>query len=268
MKNTTYNITDKKQAVINELKTQVLDAKYEVEQCQAIVNSLAEKANKFQIFLTSSEASKKQAQNNLSLIEEVLAAAKDVESKSNITLSEIKKAKDKMDTTASSMNSVLNKLIYSAEVINKLHTLLFRKKAINPLISVELIRAITTSATDANNAVALALVALKSSFTSQSSIIESDGIANLEYNESVRLVSCIKDVSNALEEETVTEYLIYNQLQEAYNNAKEKNEKALKASQITIKQLEEVESNLNKTEAKLSSLQAGLSAANAAALAS
>ena len=60
MKNTTYNITEVKQAAINELTRQVLDAKYEVEQYQSIVNSLEEKASKFQLFLVSSEESMKQ----------------------------------------------------------------------------------------------------------------------------------------------------------------------------------------------------------------
>ncbi|MDO6595314.1 hypothetical protein Q4512_00215 [Oceanihabitans sp. 2_MG-2023] len=268
MKNSIYNINEKKQAAINELTTQVFDAQYEVEQCQTIVSSLREKASKFQGFLTSSEEIKKQAQNNLLLIEQILAAAKDLESKSNIALSETITANDGIDKMASSMKTVVNKLIYSAEVIKKLHTLIIRNKAKNPLISNELINRIITSEKDATNAVTLALVALTSSSNSQSSIMESNGIANLENQESINLVSNIKAISNSQEDAMNAQSLIYSQLQKAYKKAKEENIKAIKVSQITINQLDEAISNLNKAEVKLHSLQAGLSAANAAYLGS
>lgn len=268
MKNTTYNITEVKQAAINELTRQVLDAKYEVEQYQSIVNSLEEKASKFQLFLVSSEESMKQTQNNLTLIEEILVAAKDLESRSNIALGEIHTANNRMDKMVSSLNDVVNELIYIAQVVSMLHTLIVRKKASNPLISDEVINKIITSEKDANNAVSLALVALESSFTAQSSIIESKGIATLEYKESVSLVSNIKAISSSSDEKILSETLIYNQLQKAYKNAKENNEKAIKASQITIKQLAEAVSKFNKAEAKLNSFQSGLSAANAATLGS
>ncbi len=78
-------------------------------------------------------------------------------------------AKGQTVQVAENINSVINKLIYSAESINKLANLVVRKKAQNPLISDELVSMITTAGTDANNAVAVTLVALKSAFGGTSS---------------------------------------------------------------------------------------------------
>ena len=150
-------ITEEKKADLNALIIQVQDAQYIVDQNQAIVASLTEKLNNFQNFLAIADAKRTQALNNKNIVIQLVQSSKDLQSNSQIAFNEIVAADGKTKSLATKISDVMNKLIYSAEVINKLASFVIRKKALNPLISDELISVLTTAGTDANNAVALTL---------------------------------------------------------------------------------------------------------------
>ncbi|MGG8496997.1 hypothetical protein ACQY1Q_11300 [Tenacibaculum sp. TC6] len=294
-----YGITEKKKSELDALTNQVLYAQEDVEQLQAIVNSLTAKSQALQTQLTVVQANKDTALSNKELLETVIDNVTDLLINSQITFDRVVYSDTRIKVVSESINDVMNKLIYSAEVVNKLSNLIIRKKAQNPLISDELVAMVTNAGTDANNAVALTLTALNSVFVSQSTTIQSEGTMSLEFLYAIKLYEFItgEDLSTLAEEETPDKMLsiidkirlnkkanlllevetviqdkqkasIKELINEAYTIAVYRYNQILIASNDAIKQLSEAEIALNKETVKLNSLQAGLSAANAAALAS
>ena len=271
-----YDITERKKAELDFLTIQVLDVQHQVEQYQAMVTSLTEKSDKFQAFLATAEQKRDQSRSNKDLLDEVVQAAKDLQKESSVAYGEMATAKSKVMVVTGEMRQLIDDLIYSAEVINKLSNILIRKKDKNPLISDELMTVMDTAGKDANTAVALTLVALKSAFASQASNLESEAAGALEYKQSVKLYDVLTgkytsfNASNPKEQQRVPKqvFSLKALIDMAYARAKQDYLDAQKAEQITVKQLDDANSLLNKSQIQLASLQAGLAAANAAALAS
>lgn len=263
-----YGITEKKKQELDTLTKEVQDAQGEVEQLQSIVDSLTDKSNKLQTQLTDADNNKAQALSNKDLLEEVIDNAADLTNNSRITLDSVVLASSKIKTVATDINTVINKLIYSAEVVNKLANLVIRKKAVNPLISDELITMITTAGTDANNAVALTLTALKSVFTAQATTLEGEAAMSLEYLQVVKLYEFITGKEADGIKNEIPKVNINILICDAYEVAKSLYDQALIASKDTTRQLNLAKSQLSAAQVNLSSLEAGLAAAQAAALSS
>ena len=274
-----YGITERKKQELDQLKQQVTDVQGTVDQYQAIVDSLTAKSNKLTAQLSAAEASKAQALSNKDLLDTMVNDAKDLQNNSEITFDAIVLADAKIKTVAEEIKTTINNLIYSAEVINKLANLVIRKKASNPLISDELVTMVTTAGTDANNAVALTLVALQSVFSAQATSLESEAAMALQLLQATKLyefmigeeVDGIQN-NNIPSAETPTDpkttYTIQSLLDYAYTVTSTMYDEALTASKDTINQLNDSQSKLSDAQVQLASLQAGLAAANAAALAS
>lgn len=274
MSSNKYDITARKKAEINALSIKVLDAKYDVEQFQAIVTSLNEKALKYQSFLATAEAKRDKARNNKSILDQLIKDAEGLLASSKIMLDEVVEANTETITLASEVKTVLDDLIYCAELINKLSNIIIRKKSENPLISDELVTMIGTAGKDADNAVALTLVALKSVFTAQASTIESEAASTLEYKQSIKFLALLTghyaktDELDMADKQNDKDNSLQGLLNAAYNSAKQECLDTEKANQITLNQLSEATNQLNKAQIKLNSLSFGLAAAEAAALAS
>jgi len=258
-----YGVTENKKRTLDSLTIQVLNATDEVSQLQAIVSSLTDKSTTYQGFLTQADANKTQAFNNIGLMNTVVKNAQNLKDNSEIALGEIILANSKTENVAQNTTSVTNKLIYTAEMINKLANLIIRKKAQNPLISDQLIKMITAAGNNANNAVALSLVALNSTFTAQSTNKQVQNTAALESLQSIKLYDKLTN-----DKKTNTTSLSLNTLlNNAYNVAVIEFNKMQSAYNETLNQLNIKTAELNKAQINLKSLQAGLAAANAAALA-
>ncbi|WP_046755881.1 hypothetical protein [Kordia jejudonensis] len=276
--NTRYGVTEKKKQELDRLTQEVLNANGSVQEYQAIVDSLTEKLTKLQGQLASAQANKEQALNNKNSVDTVIDNAKNLMQNSKIVIAEISNANGDIKDTAKQVNSLINKLIYAAEIVNKLANLIIRKKATNPLISNELITLVTQSQTDANNAVALTLVALESVFTSQATTLESTAAAELEDEQVNRLYNLLvygdmelaqatntddSSIATQINNDSIKSYLY-----EAYTITSAMYEDVLTAVNDTTSQLNNAKASLSKAQVKLASLQSGLAAANAAALAS
>ncbi|WP_431167538.1 hypothetical protein [Tenacibaculum halocynthiae] len=291
-----YGVTEKKKEELDSLTNQVLYAQDEVEQLQAIVTSLTEKSSKLVTLVQVEETNKATALSNKELLDQIVDNVIDLLVNSKITFDEIISSDKKIKKVARGIDDVMNKLIYSAEVVNKLSNLIIRKKAQNPLISDELVAMVNTAGTDANNAVALTLTALNSVFASQATTIESEGTMSLELLQAIRLYEFItsEDLVSIMNEDRtifiakiqsykrkkliIVEEISINVEPEkdnikeliymAYGRASFRYTQTLKASKNALDQLSEAELKLSKATIKLNSLQSGLAAANAAALAS
>ncbi|CAD0009117.1 hypothetical protein [Flavobacterium salmonis] len=264
-----YGITEKKKSDIDLLNSQVTDAQAVVDQQSTVVASLNQKSIKYQGYLLDAESSRTQAKSNKELVDQVVQNGLDLFQNSEIAFSKMTVANEATGEVAKEVTVLINKLIYSVEIINKLSNLVIRKKSLNPLISDDLITKINAAGTDSNNAIALTLVALKSIFAAQSLSLESEASTALEQKQALNLYLTLtgkKDPQDTfiLEGNNSVQALIYKANDEAKANYLEAN----KANDETTRQLNVANINLNKAQVELKSLQAALAAANAAALAS
>ncbi|WP_289659385.1 hypothetical protein [Flavobacterium panacagri] len=266
-----YGITEKKKAELDLLKNQVIDATAIVQQQQTIVNSLNEKATRYQGYLLVSENNRSHALSNKNLIDQVIQNAYDLAFNSRNAFVQTVSATQDTTRVTKNISDLISKLIYSVEIINKLSNLVIRKKALNPLISDDLISRINTAGTDANNAVALTLIALKSTLAAEASVLESEAAITLESKQATKLYLTLtneKSLDTPLSVKPVSDTSIRALLYNAYKNAQIAYEKANNANDETGRQLSIATANLNKAQIKLQSLQASLAAATAAAYAS
>ena len=268
-----YGIIEKKKAELDLLTIEVLDAQHDVEQFQSMVNSLTEKSERFQAYLDEATATRDQAKNNKDQLDKVIQNVLSLKDNSNIAFDEIVDADEKTKQVSIGVKNLINELIYTAEVINKLSGIIIRKKAKNPLISDELIDLVNTIGKDANNAVSLTLVALQSVYAAEATNIESEGAAALEYRQAIQLYEVLRGRTNSAEgngevDKETHPGSLEGLIDEAYITAKKNFETYYKANDEATEQLNKATILLNKAKVKLSSLQSGLAAANAAALAS
>jgi hypothetical protein len=257
-----YGVTERKKNELDALTIQVMDAQGDVAQYQSIVNALTTKSNDLQNFLAIATNNKTQAYNNKILINQLVQSAAELEKNADIAFNEMVEASLQTKKLTTDINTVMGKLIYSAEVINKLANLIVRKKALNPLISDELVSMVSTAGTDANNAVALTLVALQSTFAAQASEMEAETAIGLTYTQSIALTKLLTGSDGDCP--ASLQGLFY----QAYADTRVNYTLTEKANFTTVKQLNMAKANLNTAQVKLKSLQSGLAAANAAVLAS
>ncbi len=253
-------ITDKKKAELDALTLQVLAAQDDVERNQAIVVSLTQKVANFQGFLSLTEQNRTQTYNNKTLATQLAESVSGLKQNSEIALAEMNIANGDTDKLSLAMKQVTDKLIYSAALINKLARDVVKQKALNPLISDELVSMVGTAGSDANNAVALMLVALKSAFAAQASNQESAAALTLEDQRAKNLYDMIVTSPG----EAISLKVMLDQI---YGDAAHDYQLQEIAFKATKKQLAGAQALLNKAQIKLQSLQSGLAAANAAALA-
>ena len=263
-----YGVTERKKAELDLLEEEVRNAEYTVQQFEAMVTSLTEKSNKFTALLQTADAKRATALSNWDLAQDVLKNLTDLKNSSEIALEEMSETDVKVDDLTKNLTQMIKELIYSAEMIEKLSNLVIRRKAQNPLISDELITILGTAGQDANNAVAATLVALKSTYTTQSSNKETEAISSLEFMQAVNLLEVYTGTDSDGKATESQEASLFYLIHKAYQEAEKNYEKAQDANTLTAKQLNEAQSNLEKAQVKLTSLQSGYAAANAAALAS
>lgn len=269
-----YGITEKKKSELDALTAEVLDAQYEVQQYEAIVTSLHDKLQKFQGFLDEATSNTDSTLVNKNLVEQLVQDVIDLRRNSNITFTEMGLADASAKNLSGLMNELIGKLIYSAEVINKLANIIIRNKAVNPLISDEMVNRITMAGSDANTAVALTLIALKSTFAANATNTQSQSTTSLEYHQSLSFYKQITGNARLIEKKNNNHHVeaqpgsLLQLLREAYKHAKAEREQMLQACENISRQLSQAQSSLNQASMKLRSLQTGLSAGTAAALAS
>ncbi|NDI99693.1 hypothetical protein GWA97_11450 [Flavobacterium sp. LaA7.5] len=265
-----YGITERKKAEIDSLTLQVQDAQYQVELYQSIVNSMNEKVAYFQNLLTVADNTRTQTFSNQNLVNQLVYNENVLLKNSAITFNEIEKAEAKTDVLAINIKITMDKLIYCVEVLNKLSIMVMRKKAVNPLISDDLINMLTTAGKDANNVISLALVALKSTFAAQASNMESKSAIELGYIQTQEMLKLLTDVTvnTGTDKKNTKNISLHALLNEAYENAKNNYAVIEQALTRATRQLNQAQRDLNKAQVNLTSLQSGLAAANAAALAS
>ncbi len=192
-----YAITEKKQAELNALATQITDTTNLVSQLESMVDSLSQKSANFAGQLATALVDKDTALTNYDLLKNIVNSVKNLVSNAEIVSDQTQKSKDSLQIVSGHVSDLIGELIFSAEMINKLQVLVNNRKVLVPLISDQLIDILTTACADANNAVALTLTALQSCYAAQASGKEANEITILEYSQSQALYEHLtgKDLS-------------------------------------------------------------------------
>jgi hypothetical protein len=250
------------------------DSQGEVDQYQSTLTALTQKLNNFQGFLNKVDVNCKRSLGNKNLMDQFVQSTYDLQENSGITYHGIVKANLKTKGLSVKLKSLLDKLIYSAEIINKLSNLIIRKKALNPLISDELVSMVITAGTDANNAVALTLIALQSGFASEAANIASEAAAALAYTQSKNLYHSLtgayktgKMIIGSKEKDGGKKvFAQHHSLSEImsliYEDAKQLFDKGQTECNEITEQVNQAVAKLNKAQVKRNSLQEGLNAIN------
>jgi len=274
--NTKYAINDKKQAKLNDLTFKIAQTQYQVDQLQSIVTSLTQKNDDFTALLLDAQNRRDTALSNLNMVNQVTAGIKNMLSNTEMVRDDTDRADKKIEETAKHLSTLINQLIFSVEIIEKLAQLVNKKKASGKIISNELVKTITAASADANNAVAVTLTALNSCYVAKTSGSEAKNITKLEYEQSTELYELITlgKTDNAPETGDASKSAPAKKqpslsalLLAANHDAIEKYNAAATASNLVTQELAQAQTGLNNATVKLNSLKAGLSAATAAAIA-
>lgn len=267
-----YNIELNKKAMINTLALEITAAQYVVDELQASIASLTEKSATYQNFLAMAETNRTNALNNKNKIEQLSQQVLDFKNTAESTFNEMVDTTVKTKTFATQVKSTLDKLIFSAELLNKLSALVTKQKASNPLISNDLVNSLTIACAQANTTLALTFVALTSTCTTQASAIQAEASLSLEYSQTMALYESITgknalqndelNAANAIAQNKSLTPLFYN----AYNEATNYYEQMQTANTSGNLQVTNAHTQLNNAVIKLQSLQAAYVAANAAVM--
>jgi uncharacterized coiled-coil protein SlyX len=243
---------------IDELAIMVIEAQNEVSQLQADVASLTQKLTGYHALMTQAQNSRSQACNNKALAGQIIQSALDLKNNSKIAHDEIVHANKETGELAEDFKMLTDKLIHATSVLNIFSNTIIRQKALNPLISDELISMVTQACSDANNAVALTLVALQSTFAAASSNIATEAVLVLTQTQAIDLYNTLTDGESA------DAPSVRSSLDQAYFNADVYYQQIAKSCHVIDQQLNTAQADLNKAQAKLASLQSGLAAAKPA----
>ncbi len=263
-----YGITESKKADLDALKIDVKNQEGKVQCLQANMNSLTEKNNEFAGFLSVAETTLETARTNKNLVDQVVNNVKNLKMEAKEARKQTDKANSSIKNLIGQVTQVVDQLIFTSEIIDKLADMINRKKALNPLISDDMVARIATAGADANNAVAVTLTAMKACYASFHSGKESKSITELESQQASQLFNALTGSKGKKENDLKKpKASIRELLHTAYETAVESKRKAINAKTETTRQLNSAQKELNQASIKLNSLKAGLAASNAAALA-
>lgn len=271
-------IADRTKARIDAITEQVTSEQYIVTQRQAIVTSLTAKSAQFSATLATASDTQATALTNLNLANDALAAAAALTAGTAQAQAQAAAADLAMIAVCEDMALMINKLVFTGEIIDRLVQLINKQKAANPLIPDSIITYLNQATTDANNAVALTLTALQSCYAAQATLRESRASMNLSAQQSAALQARMEHQAFARGATVTSKVLeigyaddcagVVAWLQQGYLAAKDGYNQALWNNDSVGAQLSYAQAMLASATTDLNSYKSGLNAATAAAYAS
>ncbi len=272
------NVADNKNAELNSLTNSVTAAQFLVAQRQAIVTSLQAKSAQFAAYLTQATNDQATALANLTLAKDAIASVTSLTNSLGTEATQTQLAAQGAGSVSADMATLIGKLIFSLDFINKVAVLVNKQKSSNPLLPDSLITAMNKASTAGNNAIALTLTALRSCYVAEATLLESSVVAELASGQSTALSKTMlagwapqddvplvpAETGNGLPPVTPG---ILNLLNLAYTIAVKTYKKALWDNAIVARQVSFAQGQLAAATVQLGSLKAGLAAATAAAYA-
>ncbi|NOU50282.1 hypothetical protein HG263_06970 [Pseudoalteromonas sp. JBTF-M23] len=252
-------VAQNKNADIQALTTQVTDAQYTVNELTNVVTSLTSKQAYFANLLTIASSRQASALLHYNQAKTLLSDIKETQNYVTVVAKQVGSEQDseslsgKLNETANYMARVIDKLIFSADIIEKLQDFVDRRKAVNQVIPDDLVTYLNNAVTESNNAVSLTLTALQSCYASITPVQETEEISTLQSAQMASLYTQTQSLKDSLAT--------------SYQASETSYQSALSASNMANQQLEDAQAQLAEAKANLASLNAGLEAAKAAAFA-
>ncbi len=272
-----YGVAYVEMAKINLLTTQVQDATYSVTENQAIVAALSDKLAQFNGYLTEATNNRSNSLNMLNAVKDMHSNVNSLASNVSLANKQTNKATFGISSVAQEMSDLVNKLIFSTELIEKFGQIVNKQKQINPLIPDSLISLISKATTDANKAISLTLVALQSAYAAEATSLAAQSLGNLEDSQAQALLQKITVNANPHKDKPTLPELpvsltaqgsgILALMQANYADSNQAYNQALHAVNMVTTQLNHAQAALDAANTQLSSYSAGLAAATAAAYA-
>lgn len=268
-------LVNKKYADIEGLTNAVAVAQYEVDELNSIVTSLTAKQTQFSALLSKAESDKNTALSNYNQVKVVANKVATLRQYSSSIAAQMASALQtddetpnvycKVNSTAKTMSVLIEKLIFSVDVIEKLSGFVNRQKAANPVIPDELVSILGQATSDSNNAVSLTLKAMQSAYSSVYYADDVSSVSGLEMQQAEKLNEILGNEQQ--DKKNPSSNTLFSQIHIMYDVACDSYDHALTASAMATSQLEHAQSNLATATTALTALKAGLEAAKAAAFA-
>jgi hypothetical protein len=259
-------------AQLDFLSAQVTQAQYEVNQQQANVAALESKSDQFNAFLAEADANKQTALANLNLARDIDASVNSLFGSTALAKTQSDKASDTTSAVARDVATLINKLIFAVEIIDRFGQLVNKQKSSNPLIPDSLISCIAKAASDSNNAIALTLTALQSCYAAEATALRAQQVLDLQNTQMTALKNQFEqsDSRVSVQASDVSPQPKPGLLalsKQASDIFEQKYQQALADNTMVNRQLAHAQQMLVEATTSLSSCQAGLAAATAAAYA-
>ena len=186
-----YGINEKKKANVSALTDKVTKLQFRLAQQQSVVESLTQKSAEFTGSLVLAEKKRELASSQLELAVDVVSRIKNIKRKTNLVNKQTDKSGKKIVQTVSQMTTLVKQVIFTVEIVNKLVALVQKKKNAGAIISSELSDVMANASTNANNAVAATLLALRSCHVAMATSEECSQLSEQEVRESIDLYALI-----------------------------------------------------------------------------
>lgn len=202
MKSMRNGIAEQKNAEIDALTSQVNKAQFRVNQLTTVVTSLTAKQANFAALLSDADSKKDVALANLNQAKTLVANVETLQRYSILVSQQTDKSLKNVRETSNHMAELIEQLIFSADVVEKLSGFVNRQKAANNVIPDALVAVLNQATSDANNAVALTLTALQSSYASAASVDEAGSVSALEARQAQQWLTLLTGTSLDVPEST------------------------------------------------------------------
>lgn len=200
MKSMKNGIAEQKNAEIDALTSQVNKAQFRVNQLTTVVTSLTAKQANFAALLTDADSKKDAALANLNQAKTLVANVETLQRYSILVSQQTDKSLRNVRETSNHMAELIEQLIFSADVVEKLSGFVNRQKAANNVIPDALVAVLNQATSDANNAVALTLTALQSSYASAASVDQAGSVSALEARQAQQWLTLLTGTSVDVQE--------------------------------------------------------------------
>jgi len=174
-------------------RSQLAEDQYQQEKLKRDINSLTYELRALNSLLDRVTSDKSQILSIQKQYEQILQDSRALKQLSSDCLNNINSANRRSIAIAKETKDLVDHLMYSSDLVTKLANLIVRKKALNPLISQELITQVIQSTKDTDKAIALSLITLKSSFTAESACLSSQAALSLINEECNTLYKLLTD---------------------------------------------------------------------------
>lgn len=200
MKSMKNGIAEQKNAEIDALTSQVNKAQFRVNQLTTVVTSLTAKQANFAALLTDADSKKDAALANLNQAKTLVANVETLQRYSILVSQQTDKSLRNVRETSNHMAELIEQLIFSADVVEKLSGFVNRQKAANNVIPDAMVAVLNQATSDANNAVALTLTALQSSYASAASVDQAGSVSALEARQAQQWLTLLTGTSSDVQE--------------------------------------------------------------------